>query len=413
MADHSWNLWLNQRTKYWANVSDGRKSEPTMKATETATSGNEIRGPKTEARNKAEATKAETLTATSTGTSPISEVDPAAQSGTSRHKHFATVFAGAAALLATVFGGWSYWDYARTWVRTDNAYVAAHLHTVSARVAGTIQEVLVEENQTVAAGAILARLDPRDFEIRVQQADSQVAQSHAQLRQADAKVAEARAQAAREEARTGKCRLDLERAKALFEGGSGAISKQELDQAQAESDAAEAALKAAQSTIASAQALVRAAEAQEKAVLANLEDARQQLSYTAIHAPASGRIGRKNAESGNRVQPGQGLLALVQPDVWVTANFKETQLARMKPGQRVEIRLDAFPGRVFTGKIDSLSPATGAQFALLPPDNATGNFTKIVQRVPVKIVFEQQDLGDCEGRIVPGMSAVVEVNVRG
>jgi len=395
-----------------------------MNATETATSGNETRGPKSapssaaelrrvEGQKKAEGAKAETLTANLiSGAMMAGEAQPV-QPAVLRGRQFVFVLIGAAALLATVYGGWSYWNYARTWAKTDNAYVAAHLHTVSARVAGTVQEVLVEENQTVAAGSVLARLDPRDNEIRVQQADSQVAQSHAQLRQADAKVTEAGAQAAREEARAGKCRLDLQRAKALFEGGSGAISRQEFDQAQAESDAANAALKAAQSAIASAQALVTAAEAQEKVALANLEDARQQLSYTAIHAPASGRIGRKNLESGNRVQPGQALLALVQPEVWVAANFKETQLARVKPGQRVEVRLDAFPGRVFTGKVDSLSPATGAQFALLPPDNATGNFTKIVQRVPVKIVFEQQDLGDCEGRIVPGMSAVVEVNVRG
>jgi membrane fusion protein (multidrug efflux system) len=145
---------------------------------------------------------------------------------------------------------------------------------------------------------------------------------------------------------------------------------------------------------------------------ANLEDAKLQLSYTEIVAPVSGQIGKKNLEVGNRVQPGQGLLALVQPDVWVTANFKETQLARLKAGQNVRVTIDSIPGRTFAGRVDSLSPASGAQFALLPPDNATGNFTKIVQRIPVKIVLEQKSVSGCENQIAAGMSAVVKVKAR-
>ncbi len=133
---------------------------------------------------------------------------------------------------------------------------------------------------------------------------------------------------------------------------------------------------------------------------------------TEIVAPAAGRIGKKNLETGNRVMPGQALLALVQPDVWVAANFKETQLDHVRPAQLVRLRVDAFPGRVFAGRVDSLSPASGAQFALLPPDNATGNFTKIVQRVPVKVVLDGQRASDCEGRLVPGMSAIVEIRIR-
>ena len=315
-------------------------------------------------------------------------------------------------LLAIAYGAAAWWDHSRTWTKTDNVYVAAHVHTISPRVAGTVQQVFVDDHQPVQAGTVLARLDPADFQIRVTQAEAQVSQAEAQKRQAEARLAEARAQSAREAARAAKARLDFQRAQALFSGTSGAISKQEYDQAQAEHEAAQAAADAAASAIASAQSLIGAADAQIKVATAGLQDAKLQLSYTELTAPAAGRIGRKNLETGNRVQPGQSLLALVQEDVWLTANFKETQLARMKPGQTVRVRLDAFPGQQFTGKVESLSPASGAQFALLPPDNATGNFTRIVQRVPVKILFDHASLNGYAGRIVAGMSAVVEVNVR-
>jgi membrane fusion protein (multidrug efflux system) len=322
------------------------------------------------------------------------------------------------ALLAAVVAAaaaWSacrWWDYAHTWVTTDNAYVAAHIHQVSSRLAGTVSEVLVEENQVVTAGQLIARLDRRDFEVRREQALAQSAQAHAHFQQAQAQIAQARSEIAREQAQTTRAQQDLERAKALSQRGNEAISRQELDAAQAGADAAQAALEASRSALTSAEAATGAAQALEQVAAASLNDADLQLSYTEILAPAAGRIGKKNLETGNRVQPGQALLALVQPDVWVVGNFKETQLARIKPGQPVRLRVDAFPGRVFAGRVESLAPASGAQFALLPPDNATGNFTKIVQRVPVKITFDSQSVGDCEGRLAPGMSAVAQINVR-
>jgi membrane fusion protein (multidrug efflux system) len=319
---------------------------------------------------------------------------------------------GAAVTTLAAWSAYRWWDYTRTWVRTDNAYVAAHIHQVSPRVAGTVTEVLVEENQTVEAGKVIARLDGRDFEVKRQQGLAQVAQAQAQVQQANAQIAQARAQVAREQAQATKAKQDFERAKALFQGTAGAISRQEFEAAQAGADAAQAALLAAEAALASSSALAAAAQAQEKVAQANLQEAGLQLSYTEILAPAAGRIGKRNLETGNRVQPGQALLALVQPDVWVAANFKETQLAHLKPGQAVRLRVDAFPGRIFTGHVESLAAASGAQFALLPPDNATGNFTKIVQRVPVKIAFDSQSTGDCQGRIVPGMSAVVQIKVR-
>jgi membrane fusion protein (multidrug efflux system) len=145
---------------------------------------------------------------------------------------------------------------------------------------------------------------------------------------------------------------------------------------------------------------------------ASLKDAQLQLSYTNISAPNQGRIGRKVVEVGQRVQPGQPLMAIVNNDYWVVANFKETQLERMQPRQPVEIKLDAFPHHPFMGRVESISPASGSTFALLPPDNATGNFTKIVQRIPVKVVFDPQSIRGYESRIAPGMSAEVSVELK-
>ena len=325
--------------------------------------------------------------------------------------HLLKALAGAVLLVAVAGGAYQWWNVGRCWVETDNAYLTSHIHTISARVAGTVNEVLVEDNRRVAAGTVLARLDTNDFEVKREQALAQVAQTRAQLRQAEAQIAQARAELAREQVRANKASQDLKRAESLAQGANGAISRQEFDQTKSESDAAQAAVEGAESALKSAEALATAAQAQEKVAQANLREAELQLSYTTIVAPVSGRIGRRDLEVGNQVRAGQALMALVQPEVWVTANFKETQLARLKPGQQARVRVDAFPGLAFRGRVESVSPASGSQFALLPPDNATGNFTKIVQRVPVKIVLEASNLG-CEDRMVAGMSAVVEVRIR-
>jgi len=311
-----------------------------------------------------------------------------------------------------ICAGYFWWNSARTWVGTDNAYVSGHIHTVGVRVPGTVIDVFVDENQAVAAGELLARLDPSDLVVRRQQTLAQVAQADAQVQQAEAQIAQARAELNREQARATKAQQDLARADSLYNDSTGAISRQEFDQAKAENEAAQASLEAARSAVASATALTGAAQAQQKASAANLREAELQLSYTEIRAPSGGRIGKKNIETGNRVQPGQALFGLVEPEVWVTANFKETQLAHLKPGQPVRVKIDALPGLTFTAHVQSLAPASGAQFALLPPDNATGNFTKIVQRIPVKVAFDAPVPVTCANQLAPGMSAVVEVRVR-
>ncbi|HTL54301.1 MAG TPA: biotin/lipoyl-binding protein, partial [Candidatus Limnocylindrales bacterium] len=222
-----------------------------------------------------------------------------------------------------IYVGYRWWSSARNWVTTDNAYVAAHIHTISSRLAGTVQEVLVDENQAVASGSVLARLDSSDFEVKQQQALAQLAQANAHLQRAEAQISQAQAEIAREQAVATRAHQDLQRAESLFQDRTGAISKQEFDQAKSESDAADARLAAARSALASVAALAVAAQAEEKVAQANLRDAELQVSYTEIKAPTAGRIGKKSLETGNRIQPGQALLALVEPDVWVTANFKE------------------------------------------------------------------------------------------
>jgi membrane fusion protein, multidrug efflux system len=303
-----------------------------------------------------------------------------------------------ALLVAATCGGYRGLDYLRTWTSTDNAYLSGHVHSVSARIAGTVSEVLVEDNQEVQAGAVLARLDGSDLDV-------QRSKSAAVLAQAEAQLAQAQAQVLQNTALAGKARQDFDRADNLFHGKDSVISKQEFDAAKASLDAASAAVNASQ-------AMVRSADAQRSSAVAQLKDVELQLSYTEIKAPAAGRIGRKNLELGNRVQPGQALLAIVEPQVWVTANFKETQLDHLRPGQKATVEVDSFPAHLFAGTIESLAPASGAQFALLPPDNATGNFTRIVQRVPVKVVFDADSAREFSGRLVPGMSARVKVKVR-
>ncbi|MDB6019170.1 MAG: Secretion protein HlyD family protein [Pedosphaera sp.] len=323
---------------------------------------------------------------------------------------------------------------------TDDAFVAGHSHQISPQIDGRVQEVCVKDNQFVKAGDVLVRLDPLEFEIALQKAQATLAQANAQqaqalaaisqadaqLAQAQARITQAEAQARQTSAQLELARQNHERNDRLFKNDVGVIARADLDttrgaldSGQAANDAANANLKAATAGVASAQAAHDAAEAQQataKALIAagaaDVRDAQRKLSHTSILAPADGRIGNKNVEPGNRVQAGETLFALMGSDVWVVANFKETQLAKMHSGQPVDISIDALPGQTFHGTIESFAPASGAQFALLPPDNATGNFTKVVQRVPVRINLETPLAPDLAERLLPGLSAVVAVRVR-
>ncbi|WP_374585934.1 HlyD family efflux transporter periplasmic adaptor subunit [Pseudoduganella sp.] len=334
------------------------------------------------------------------------------------------VIAGLIALAALVAGG-RMWYRSHHYVETENAYVAGHVHPVSARIAGVVTKVLVDDNQLVKAGDVIAELDPFDQQVKVEQIQAQIASVQQQILQADAQVAQVNAQAsaaaaqiAQSQANLVRASQDAERYGQLYTSQMKAVSKAELDAANAARASATADVAARKDSAAAAKAQIGAAtsarevlKAQVKVLQVQLKDAQQQLAYNRILAPVTGRVGKRNLEVGQRVQPGQQLVALVQDNVWVTANFKETQLADMRVGQQVHLSIDALPGKELVGRVDSFSPASGAQFALLPADNATGNFTKIVQRVPVKITLKPEDLKAYEGRLVPGMSAIAEVNI--
>ena len=318
------------------------------------------------------------------------------------------------------------WYRSTHFVETENAYVSGHVHPVSSRIAGVVTRVLVDDNQLVKAGDVIAELDPADQHVKVEQIEAQIASAEQQVLQADAQVAQVRAQAsgaaaqvAQSEAQLLRTRQDADRYGQLYNSQMKAVSKAELDAAVAARAGATADVTAKRDAVTAAHAQIGAAgaardviKAQIKVLQAQLKDARQQLAYNRIVAPVAGRIGKRSVEVGARLQPGQQLAAVVQDDVWVTANFKETQLGELAPGQTVKVVIDALPKQPLVGRVDSFSPASGNQFALLPADNATGNFTKIVQRVPVKVTLRAEDVARLAGRLAPGMSALVEVELR-
>lgn len=328
------------------------------------------------------------------------------------------------ALIALGVGG-RMWYRSHYYVETENAFVSGHVTPVSARVPGVVTKVLVEDNQVVAAGAVIAELDPADQRVKVEQIQAQIASAEQQVVQADATIAQTRAQAAaaqsqvaQSQAALQRSRQDAERYGQLYNTQMKAVSKAELDAANAARAGATADVAARRENVVAAQAQITAAQsakdvlkAQVKVLQTQLKDARQTLGYSKVIAPVAGRIGKRSVEVGARVQPGQQLAAIVQDDLWVTANFKETQLAELTPGQQVHIEIDALPKHPLAGRLDSFSPASGNQFALLPADNATGNFTKIVQRVPVKITLRPEDVKALNGRLAPGMSALVEIKL--
>ncbi|HEV7990311.1 MAG TPA: HlyD family secretion protein [Gemmatimonadaceae bacterium] len=335
-------------------------------------------------------------------------------------------------ILAALLGlGWGLkqWLYGRAHETTDNAQVDGHLVPVLAKVSGYVTAVNAAENEHVRADSTLVRIDEREYAVRVAQADADLAASRAaaggrgQEGQAEAAVQNAAGQRAALDAGILSARANAVRAQADLErirelAAKQVVSRQQLDAAQAAADAARAQLVAAQrqagaagAGVANAQAGVRLAQARLAASQAARDNAALQLSYTRVTAPVTGVVSRKQVEVGQLVQAGQPLLTVVSDTgVWVTANFKETQLVDLKVGQPVELEVDAYGGCTAEGKVESLSAATGAKFALLPPDNATGNFTKVVQRVPVRIAITRGCGADRPLR--PGMSIAAHVSVK-
>jgi membrane fusion protein (multidrug efflux system) len=429
------------------------------------------------------------------------------------YKRRGVLIIGAVVLLLAVVFGVRYWLYARSHESTDDAFIDGHIIQVSPKVSGYVAKIYVKDNQQVKEGDLIAELDARDYEVRLQQAQAALdaglakeneaksnvsltrATSSATVQQAraavqrsrtqvqsqragaassqskaneassavataEANVAQTQAQVVAAQADVTRANADVERYRALY--AKDEVSKQQLDQAVAAANTANAQLEAARQRVTAAQARVNEARAAQSAAAQTAQQAESQiggaqagvnealgrlaeanaapqqvavseaqaktagatteqlraavaqaeleLSYTKLYAPESGRVTRKSVEEGALVQIGQPLMAIVTGDVWVTANFKESQIGRMTPGQSVEISVDAYPDKVFKGHIDSIQAGTGSRFSLIPPENATGNYVKVVQRVPVKIVFDESP--DPKHMLAPGMSVVPEVKVK-
>jgi len=320
--------------------------------------------------------------------------------------------------------------YARAHESTDDAQVDGHIIPVLARVGGYITAVAVQDNDSVRAGELLVKIDDSEYKVRVAQSEADLAAARAGVSsgrltgQAEAEVATATSQHAALGAQITAARAEQENALANLARmkelvAKQIVSKQQLDAAQAAAGAATANLDAVEkraaaggASVSSAEAGVRVAQAKLEAAQATLDNAQLQLSYTTVTAPVSGAVTKKLVEVGQLVQPGQTLMSVVaDTGAWVTANFKETQLADMRVGQPVEFDVDAYPGCTAQGVLQSLSAATGAKFALLPPDNATGNFTKVVQRVPVRVQITK----GCgpQQPLRPGLSVNVHVETAG
>ena len=370
-----------------------------------------------------------------------------------------------AVLAVTLVSGVAYWKYRQTHVSTDDAFIDGRIHLVSARVQGTVAEVRVRDNQPVRAGDLLLRIDPEPFAVRESGAASAVAAgagdvaaaradlvaarsdvtaavkdtegAKARLSQLSAGIEAARARTSLAEARRTQASRDASRMKQLFERQ--VISREAFEKAQtdaevakAQEDVAKEELRLAEAAIPTQEALIAQREAvvsqrrsvtiQREARIRQLEaqvrqresalaEARLLRRYTEILSPVDGYVTRKSVEAGQVVSPGQSLLAVAALDnVWVLANYKETDIERIRPGQEVEIRVDTYKGRKFRGAVDSIMAGTGSAFSLFPPENASGNYVKVVQRVPVKIVLSR---GEDPGHVLRiGMSVVPTILVR-
>lgn len=319
-------------------------------------------------------------------------------------------------VIAGSISGYLYIQYKKAYITTDDAYVEGRIHTISSKVPGTVRYVFVNDNQFVKKGDVLVEIDTRDFDIKVKEVSSgldaestrlselryRLDTARQQFEEIKASVETAKANLDLQEANLRQAESDMKRAEDLLK--EDVIPKERYEKTKTGYDVSLAQIKAAKENLKQAEArlvtqsaLIKQTEASlepQKALIrqreASLSAAELNLSYTKVQAPTDGYITRKSVETGNQVQPGQPLLAVVPlDDIWIIANYKETQLERVMPGQKVKIKVDTYPGRTFNGRVESIMAGTGSVFSLFPPENATGSFVKVVQRVPVKIIFEK------------------------
>ena len=356
---------------------------------------------------------------------PVAEAPAAATAPKTGRKLLKRGVLAAALLAGAAFGadfGYHYWTVGRFIESTDDAYVKADYTTIAPKVAGYIKQVLVNDNDPVKAGQVIARIDDRDFQAALSQAkadlksaDAAIANIDAQILLQQSLIGQAKATEAASQASLDFAQSDAARSARLISNGAGTQSRAEQtqstrDQAAAAVERDHAALVATQNKVPVLQTQRDQAAAQRDRAAAAVQQAELNLSYTDIVAAVDGTVGARSIRIGQYVTSGTQLMAVVPlHSVYVVANFKETQLTYVRPGQSVEIKVDSFPDVAIKGHVDSLSPASGLEFSLLPPDNATGNFTKIVQRIPVKIVIDDEHLA---GLLRSGMSVEPEIDTK-
>jgi membrane fusion protein (multidrug efflux system) len=327
---------------------------------------------------------------------------------------------GAVLLASAIAGGYLYMDYARHFESTDDAFIAARQSALAPKVSGNITAVPVTDNEHVTTGQVIAHLDDRDYRVALAQAEAQVAAARASIENVDAQLEVQQAQIAANQAQVDQAQAALvfaqqqaARYQHLEQTGYGTVQNSEQYTSQLHQQ--QASLLSAQATLNLAQRQVEGLTAQRKSAVASLAQAKAQrdqaqlnLSYTTITAAQGGRVVNLSAAVGQFAQPGTNLTMFVPDEIWVTANFKEIQLNQMRPGEQVTLKIDAYPGRTLHGHVDSVQPGSGTAFSLLPAQNATGNYVKIVQRVPVKIVMDNPPTDVALG---PGMSVVPTVRI--
>ncbi len=297
------------------------------------------------------------------------------------------------AAMAVCFGG-SWIIETRSNLSTDNAFIESNIHPVSSRITGTVTGVYVKDNQMVKKGELLVALDPADYRAASEKAAASVSVAANETSGDRLQVASAKAVVESAKARHEQATTDLRRGEALY--AREVIPKEQLDRLKTGQRVADAQLQEAKEQLGKAQAIAgdynkAGSVARVRQKQAELAESRLKLGYTKITAPADGYITRKGVETGATIQPGQALMAVVPLDgSWITANYKESQITHIRPGQKVSFRVDAYPGQIFSGAVDSLMAGTGAAFSLLPPENATGNYVKVVQRIPVKILIDHK-----------------------
>ena len=336
---------------------------------------------------------------------PVNEPARPEPAGPPKSRRVAVVV-GVVLVVAAALVGVRAWLH-RDEQSTDDAQVEADVVALAPRVGGPVAEVLVADDSHVTAGQPLFRLDDADYQARVRQAEAELATARAQVITAQAQAGAAQAGLTRAQVEAEKADIDLRRAEALRQGD--AIAAQAYDSTRIQSKSAAAGEGANRAQYAAALAGVELARARVQAAQAALDLARLQLSYTLVRAPAAGTVSRLSARVGQIVQAGQNVGQLVPDQTYVVANFKETQTGAIRPGEEVDIAVDAYPGRTLRGKVEAISAGTGARFSLLPPDNASGNFVKVVERVPVRIAWVSPPAGL---PLRAGLSADVTVHTR-